>query len=232
MNWVLILAILLVAGNIVWGYFRGFLRVIYSVVVWILIVVFVTWATPHVSEWITRHTAVDDRIEENLEERFRDLIQNDEDQETTDTSEEDLEQLGIILPDSVLEKLVNPGRVADELLQKGGVYQAVASEGTALAVRAISFGIVLVLAMIIFHLISFALGLVDKLPLIGEVDHTLGGVAGFVKSILLLWLIFAFIAMGSATELAQAWIGQIYESPLLIWFYENNFVLTILMSFL
>ena len=30
MNWLLILVVLLVAGNIVWGFFRGFLRVVYS----------------------------------------------------------------------------------------------------------------------------------------------------------------------------------------------------------
>lgn len=37
MNWLLILVVLLVAGNIVWGFFRGFLRVVYSMAAWILI---------------------------------------------------------------------------------------------------------------------------------------------------------------------------------------------------
>ena len=35
MNWLLILVVLLVAGNIVWGFFRGFLRVVYSMAAWI-----------------------------------------------------------------------------------------------------------------------------------------------------------------------------------------------------
>lgn len=39
MNWLLILVVLLVAGNIVWGFFRGFLRVVYSMAAWILILV-------------------------------------------------------------------------------------------------------------------------------------------------------------------------------------------------
>ena len=37
MNWLLILVVLLVAGNIVWGFFRGFLRVVYSMAAWILL---------------------------------------------------------------------------------------------------------------------------------------------------------------------------------------------------
>ena len=52
MNWLLILVVLLVAGNIVWGFFRGFLRVVYSMAAWILILVFVTFATPYVAAWI------------------------------------------------------------------------------------------------------------------------------------------------------------------------------------
>lgn len=40
MNWLLILVVLLVAGNIVWGFFRGFLRVVYSMAAWILILFF------------------------------------------------------------------------------------------------------------------------------------------------------------------------------------------------
>ena len=53
MNWLLILVVLLVAGNIVWGFFRGFLRVVYSMAAWILILVFVTFATPYVADWMT-----------------------------------------------------------------------------------------------------------------------------------------------------------------------------------
>ena len=59
MNWLLILVVLLVAGNIVWGFFRGFLRVVYSMAAWILILVFVTFATPYVADWMTEHTGLD-----------------------------------------------------------------------------------------------------------------------------------------------------------------------------
>ena len=50
--------------------------------------------------------------------------------------------------------------------------------------------------------------------------------------LLLVWLAFAFVAMGSATSVGSGLIGFIYESELLVWLYENNLVLTILMMFL
>ena len=71
MNWLLILVVLLVAGNIVWGFFRGFLRVVYSMAAWILILFFVTFATPYVADWMTEHTGLDTRIEKNCKEKLQ-----------------------------------------------------------------------------------------------------------------------------------------------------------------
>lgn len=78
MNWLLILVVLLVAGNIVWGFFRGFLRVVYSMAAWILILVFVTFATPYVADWMTEHTGLDTRIEKNCKEKLQNAVAGEE----------------------------------------------------------------------------------------------------------------------------------------------------------
>ena len=78
MNWLLILVVLLVAGNIVWGFFRGFLRVVYSMAAWILILVFVTFATPYVADWMTEHTGLNTRIEKNCKEKLQNAVAGEE----------------------------------------------------------------------------------------------------------------------------------------------------------
>ena len=78
MNWLLILVVLLVAGNIVWGFFRGFLRVVYSMAAWILILFFVTFATPYVADWMTEHTGLDTRIEKNCKEKLQNALAGEE----------------------------------------------------------------------------------------------------------------------------------------------------------
>ena len=98
--------------------------------------------------------------------------------------------------------------------------------------RVISFVLVLLIAVISFHLLSVVLKVVEKLPLIGGINRLLGLFAGLVKGILFIWLAFAIIAMAGTTDIGIALISYIYESPLLIWVYENNFVLTLLMTFL
>lgn len=241
MNWLLIIVILVLAGNIVWGFSRGFLRVIYSMLAWIAILVFVTWATPYVANVLTEKTNIDNRIETNLDEKLHELVIGDtngqkEDREPDTQNpgqgKKNYRDLQMKLPDAVTNKLFDTNKIADQILEGSGAYDVVAGRATDLVMRVISFVLVLLIAVISFHLLSVVLKVVEKLPLIGGINRLLGLFAGLVKGILIIWLAFAIIAMAGTTDIGVALISYIYESPLLIWAYENNLVLTLLMTFL
>lgn len=241
MNWLLIIVILVLAGNIVWGFSKGFLRVIYSMLAWIAILVFVTWATPYVANVLTEKTNIDNRIETNLDEKLHELVIGDtngqkEDREPDTQNpgqgKKNYRDLQMKLPDAVTNKLFDTNKIADQILEGSGAYDVVAGRTTDLVMRVISFVLVLLIAVISFHLLSVVLKVVEKLPLIGGINRLLGLFAGLVKGILIIWLAFAIIAMAGTTDIGIALISYIYESPLLIWAYENNFVLTLLMTFL
>lgn len=241
MNWLLIIVILVLAGNIVWGVSRGFLRVIYSMLAWIAILVFVTWATPYVANVLTEKTNIDNRIESNLDEKLHELVIGDTNGQKEDREpdaqnpgpgKKNYRDLQMKLPDAVTNKLFDTNKIADQILEGSGAYDVVAGRATDLVMRVISFVLVLLIAVISFHLLSVVLKVVEKLPLIGGINRLLGLFAGLVKGILIIWLAFAIIAMAGTTDIGIALISYIYESPLLIWVYENNFVLTLLMTFL
>ena len=232
MNWLLIIVILVLAGNIVWGFSRGFLRVIYSMLAWIAILVFVTWATPYVANVLTEKTNIDNRIESNLDEKLHELVIGDTNGQKEDREpdaqnpgqgKKNYRDLQMKLPDAVTNKLFDTNKIADQILEGSGAYDVVAGRATDLVMRVISFVLVLLIAVISFHLLSVVLKVVEKLPLIGGINRLLGLFAG---------LAFAIIAMAGTTDIGIALISYIYESPLLIWIYENNFVLTLLMTFL
>ena len=240
MNWLLIIVILVLAGNIVWGFSKGFLRVIYSMLAWIAILVFVTWATPYVANVLTEKTNIDNRIESNLDEKLHELVIGDtngqkEDREPDTQNpgqgKKNYRDLQMKLPDAVTNKLFDTNKIADQILEGSGAYDVVAGRATDLVMRVISFVLVLLIAVISFHLLSVVLKVVEKLPLIGGINRLLGLFAGLVKGILIIWLAFAISAMAGTTDIGIALISYIYESPLLIWAYENNFVLTLLMTF-
>lgn len=241
MNWLLIIVILVLAGNIVWGFSKGFLRVIYSMLAWIAILVFVTWATPYVANVLTEKTNIDNRIESNLDEKLHELVIGDTNGQKEDREpdaqnpgqgKKNYRDLQMKLPDVVTNKLFDTNKIADQILEGSGAYDVVAGRATDLVMRVISFVLVLLIAVISFHLLSVVLKVVEKLPLIGGINRLLGLFAGLVKGILIIWLAFAIIAMAGTTDIGIALISYIYESPLLIWVYENNFVLTLLMTFL
>lgn len=241
MNWLLIIVILVLAGNIVWGFSRGFLRVIYSMLAWIAILVFVTWATPYVANVLTEKTNIDNRIETNLDEKLHELVIGDTNGQKEDREpdaqnpgqgKKNYRDLQMKLPDAVTNKLFDTNKIADQILEGSGAYDVVAGRATDLVMRVISFVLVLLITVISFHLLSVVLKVVEKLPLIGGINRLLGLFAGLVKGILIIWLAFAIIAMAGTTDIGVALISYIYESPLLIWAYENNFVLTLLITFL
>lgn len=252
MNWLLILVILLIAGNMVWGYSRGFLRVAYSLVEWILILVFVTWATPYVANFITEHTAIAASIESHcLEQLHQSVLTGDENEAIGETAEEsgwsentadgsgeadngkfaEWDSFGITLPRTIVDRLGDTNEIADHLLEETGVYEQLARRVSQLAVRGLAFLIVMIVAFVLFRAIGISLNLIDKIPVIHGINRTVGVAAGFLKGLLLTWVVFALIATGAGTTWGKFLISFIYEAPVLAWLYENNLILIILINF-
>ena len=153
-------------------------------------------------------------------------------EEQNTQEQKDLSGLGMKLPANVWNQIGDTHKLADGWMEQSGLYNTIASKASSLAMKAIAFVIVMLITVIAFHLIATAIDLVAKLPVIGEVNHMLGGIAGLIKGLLMVWLVFAFAAMGAATEAGSVVIDAVYQSEILQWLYENNLILTILLSFL
>ncbi len=255
MNWLLIAVILVIAWKMVAGYRKGFLRVAYSLVEWILVLVFVTWASPYVADFLTNHTGLPAYIEAQCIERMRDSVKTQSDQIDstevmvpieTKTAElgEKLKELGIVLPDKITEKLFatsqdkideamsTTGEMTDRLLEEKGVYQAVAEKISGLAISGLSYILTLILSLIIFRAIGSGLHLVNKVPLVGGVNQVFGFLAGSIEGLICVWIFFAVTAACAGTGWGKFVITYIEENPMLIWLYQNNLLVSILLSFL
>ena len=234
MNWVLIVVMLLLIWEMMRGYRRGLLRTIYSLVSWVIVLVIVTLATPHIDAYLIEHTTLYDKIEAYCETSVRKNAQNKIEQQAADGSGEDpIAELGIKLPEGVWnDVLEKTGTVADEFLETSGVYNEVAKGVAGFIVEGISFFIALVIARIIVHLISRFLGVVSRIPVIRGINKTLGIFAGAIYGLILVWIAFYLVALGSTSELGGMIISYIYQNPLLTFLYENNFVITIIMQYL
>ncbi len=239
MNWLLIFVLLFIAGNVIWGYRRGFLRVAYSLAEWLLILIAVTWAAPYVNQFLSEHTGIPAAVAAYSKEELRQSVLKEDAQ--GDAGElnapaaqevEDLEIFGIKLPDVIADNLMDSEQAADHFLENTGVYDLMAGKIADLAMQGIAFLITLIAVFFIFRGIGIALKLVDRIPILNGVNRTAGLFAGFVKGLLFVWIAFAFLAAGAGTPGGKWLISFVYESPVLAWFYEQNPVFHLLVHFL
>ena len=128
MNWVLMLVLLVLVCCAIYGYTKGFLRIVFSLVAWVIVLVFVSWATPHVSQWIQENTTIYEKIEAACEESVRRAAQGKMEEGAVEQYGE-AGELGLDLPESVMAQIVSGASgAADTVLaetgEPGRIYRA------------------------------------------------------------------------------------------------------------
>lgn len=224
MNLLLIAALALFVGNIIWGYKKGFLRVAYSLVAWIVCLALVSWLTPYVSDFVVNNTKVDNTLQREITETLQEMVADSE--------------VEIKLPEVISSKIldvetsVDGDAVIDQMLQQTGAYDEVALKLTMLVINAICFVAVFAVVKIALAIVEKVLGFIHKLPLIGHADKFLGMGAGALKALVITWIVLAVVALFATTENGATIVGLIYDSAPVAWLYENNIILNLILSFI
>ncbi len=225
MNWVLMLVLLVLACCAIYGYTKGFLRIVFSLVAWVIVLVFVSWATPHVSQWIQENTTIYEKIEAACEESVRRAAQGK-------MEEGAAEQYGgageLGLPESVMAQIVSGASgAADTVLAETGVYAGIAQSLAGFIVQGIAFVTVLILSWILVHVISALLGIVSHIPILKGVNRFTGMLAGLMEGLLIVWIAFYIVALCSTGETGRVIVSYINQSAFLKELYENNILLSL-----
>jgi len=74
MNYLLIAVLLLLAWNLFDGYRKGFMRTVFSLVSWILVLVVINYATPMVTDFLMEETSIAETVSGALEEKINEVI--------------------------------------------------------------------------------------------------------------------------------------------------------------
>ena len=137
--------------------------------------------------------------------------------------------------ESIIQSLSIPNSMKKELLLKSDfvVRNAAVSAANAVADALASAYLKIIFALILFLLILLIFRLVRKLteqifklPLLKELNHIVGAVAGLVNGILLAYLLFATIGTLSTAPF-MGWLASAKETSFLFKnIYENNFLLS------
>lgn len=231
MNWVLIIVLFVLAASAILGYYKGVLRIAYSLAAWVIVLVFVTWATPYIDRILTENTSIDEKLLSYCEETLRQTADTQTDTGNVE-NESDLAELGVQLPGTVLDGILQKADdTADEFLEESGAYEKMAQGLAGFLMSGISFIIALVISWLIVGMLSQAIGIASKIPVIKGVNQLLGFLAGGIYGLILVWISFYLVALTSAGETGRTIVSYIYQSPLLTYLYENNLVLTLILRY-
>lgn len=241
MNWLLIIVVLLLALCVVNGYRKGFLRMMYSMVSWVIMFALVTWATPYINTFLRDNTSIYQTIAVYCEQQIREKTEKQIEQEAAavpgeaadETQPADLTKLGVKLPDSVMNNISEKtADLAGKALDASGIYAQVSVGMADFILNGISFFIAFAVGMIVLHFFSEILGIVSRIPIIRGINKYLGTVAGAIYGFVVVWIVFYVIALCGTSEVGGALISYIYESPFLTYIYENNLIVALIMMFL
>ncbi|WP_455720018.1 CvpA family protein [Agathobacter sp.] len=203
MNWLLIAVICIIAWNVVRGYSRGLLRIVYSLVAWVVMLGASMFAAPYVRDCLAQNT--------QLEQVIYDKVQ----QQVTGNN------------------LIPAGGdydIAGVLLQKSGVYDEISTQITSAIMTGISFFIVMLVLGIAAYAARRLIWGIEKVPVIGTVNRIAGFGVGFIKGMIIVWVLLAVIALGSTSGFGQTMTPYIDDSSLLRYIYENNPVLNFILG--
>ena len=211
------------------GYKNGFLKTVFSLVSWIVVLVICSVATPMVTDILIEKTEMETIIQTTLDVKIQEIINGAMDE--TGVSELPLYDMEFELPEELQAAL--PEEVRNML------FNEVSEQGMALvdtaqlahkAVGIISLLLVMVFSRMALVVVSVILGIASKLPLIGPLDKVLGLVCGAGKGVIWSWVVLTIVAVMALTGTNTEWAGYIADSQLLTWLQDNNMVLNLLMK--
>ena len=222
MNWLLIVILAVVIGNVIWGYKKGFLRVALSLVSWVVVMIACYVATPVVADVIIDNTPLAEVIQETVTEHLDEVMAEVVGGVTEAIDGEAIAEIEAKLPEQIKGAILGEHESVADLITSTGAIEVDTTELANGAAYLIGLVIVLVVTRIALMIVERILSLVAKLPLIGQADTLLGIAAGAVKGLVWGWVVLIVIAMLTYTGANTDLIALVNESEILLWLYENN----------
>ena len=96
--------------------------------------------------------------------------------------------------------------------------------------KLLTYAIVFVVILLVLKLISSALKIVKRIPLVGPVNSVLGIPLGILEAWLILCLLDTLVVLLHATDFGITMTALIEENGFLTWFHKHNFIYNIFIA--
>ena len=181
---------------------------------------------PYVNEFIRENTPVYETVQEGCQN----FVEAESEGGTSQEEENSLIE-GLALPDLFKDN------IEDNNTQGVYEYLAVSTLGEYISeylaqsvVNGISFLISFLLATLLVRMVSYALNVLSRLPVINGVNKAAGALIGIIKGVIFIWLAFLILTILCNTQAGKIGLEMIERDPFLSFLYDTDIFIRIFMS--
>lgn len=226
-----VIAILLLCA--LGGYRRGFVRVMFSLLSFVVASTLCSVLSPYVSAFLVQKTPLHGHIQSSCARIFQEQQQQMAGEAAGQISEQppgggSFDMLPDVMKDALakgsqekMAELVDASKMAEYI---GGYLADV-------IIRGISFTLTFLLVFFLLQLLIHALDLITKLPVLHAANKLGGAAAGLLEGLLVVWLGFFLVTLCIGNEMGNSLMGQIRDNTFLSFLYDNNILLPFAMGF-
>lgn len=214
------IVILLILISFIWmGYRRGFIREIVSFF-FVFLSLSLAWAiNPYINDFLISETPVYSTIQETC----TDFVQK-QSSDLENETESSLQFIdGLNLPEVLrknIEKNNNTENYAE--LSVNTLTEYVSGYLARTIVNGLSYVLAYILATIGIRIVVYILNLIAGLPILKTANKLTGGLVGFVKGLVFIWILFLILTVLCSTEIGKTSLELIEKDSLLSVIYQYD----------
>lgn len=218
---------------VLYGHYRGFLRIAVAMSALVISILVVQMATPHITSFLKNNTEIQHFAEQSLMKAAGLESEYESGQGDLLPSHQRIMIEEMHLPQQMKHVLLENNN--NEIYQRLGVDTFLGYVGTYLADMALNLAGSVILFAVVYlslRLLVRWLDLVAKLPILSGINQIAGAVLGGIRGLLWLWAGFLITDLFAAAPWAVAVLEQIQKSTWLTFLYQNNLFNWIFISIL
>lgn len=223
-NWLEIGVGVFLIGMVLYGHYKGFIRLAVSMAALLVTLVIVNMAMPHVSAFLKDSTPVLTWIEQGVG-RISDFSMEEEPGQTGAPSEQRQAIEGLKLPKEIKEILIENNN--SEVYKALGVEIFTEYIGNYLSniiLNLVGFLLLFVIVYVVLRLLMSWLDLIARLPILSGLNKIAGALLGGIQGLFYLWLACLVLTAFSGTAWSAAVMQQIEASSGLSFLYHYNVI--------
>lgn len=227
-TWLGVAVALFLAFSCYIGYRRGFIKEAVSALCLILSITAVWFINPYVNQFIRENTPIYESVEAYCH-GFVEKKTEDVGVMAARQQKEFIDSLG--LPDFLTQGMEeNNTSEGYRYLAVDNFIDYTAEYLTEMVTNGVSFMISFLLSTLLIRMLTWALNLIARLPVLKGINRLAGALTGAAKAVVFIWIAFLLLTILCNTKAGEAGLELIEQDYMLSFLYEKNIFMKIFMS--